>query len=66
MEINQEYLQKTKLYDQFYEDYSKTFQDVQLKKQAQDAFVATLAVFEEQMHLLEDNLKGAAPCEIQP
>ncbi|KAG8197034.1 hypothetical protein JTE90_004303 [Oedothorax gibbosus] len=66
MAINQEYLQKTKLYDQFYEDYSKTFQDVQLKKQAQDAFVATLAVFEEQMHLLEDNLKGAAPCEIQP
>ncbi|XP_055949573.1 phosphatidylinositol 3-kinase regulatory subunit alpha-like isoform X4 [Argiope bruennichi] len=66
MKINQEYLQKTKLYDQFYEDYSKTFQDVQLKKQAQDAFVATLAVFEEQIHLLEDNLKGAAPCEIQP
>lgn len=64
--INQEYLQKFKLYDQYYEDYSKTLQEVQLKKQAQDAFVATLAVFEEQIHLLKDNIKNATPGEVQP
>lgn len=66
MKINQEYLQKFKLYDQYYENFSKTFQEVHLKKQAQDAFDATLAVFEEQIHLLTENIKSASPNEIQP
>ncbi|XP_035230496.1 phosphatidylinositol 3-kinase regulatory subunit alpha-like isoform X2 [Stegodyphus dumicola] len=64
MKVNQEYLQKTKLFDQFYEDFSKTSQELQLKKQAQDAFDATLSVFEEQMQLLTESIKSAAPCEI--
>lgn len=66
MNINREYLQKTKLYDQFYEDYSKTLQDIQLKKQALDAFRETVLVFEEQMEVLEQSRKDAAPCEIKP
>ncbi|XP_054715372.1 phosphatidylinositol 3-kinase regulatory subunit alpha-like [Uloborus diversus] len=66
MKINQEYLQKTKLYDQYYEDYSKTFQEVQLKKQAHDAFDATLAVFQEQVLILKDHIKTATSSEKQP
>lgn len=66
MKINQEYLQKFKLYDQYYENFNKTVQEVHLKKQAQDAFDATLAVFEEQIHLLTENIKCVSPSEIQP
>ncbi|XP_076318839.1 phosphatidylinositol 3-kinase regulatory subunit alpha-like isoform X2 [Tachypleus tridentatus] len=51
MEINQEYLQKTKQYDQFYEEYSKTLQDIDLHKQALDAFHETVAILEEQIEL---------------
>lgn len=66
MKINQEYLKNLKTYDQFYEDFRKIEQEIHFKKQAQDAFDATLIVFEEQIQLLTDNIKNATPIEIQP
>ncbi|GAB6022370.1 hypothetical protein CHUAL_006488 [Chamberlinius hualienensis] len=64
MDINKEYLSKTKQYDQFYEEYSKTSQDIVLKKQALDAFTETLTFFEEQIQLHEKFQKEAEPHEI--
>jgi phosphoinositide-3-kinase regulatory subunit len=66
MKINQEFLEKSKLFDQYHEDFSKTTQEVILKKQAQDAFDATLVVFEEQINLLTENIRVAAANEINP
>ena len=52
-EVNNEYLKKSKLYDGYYEDYSRCSQEIQLKKQALSAFGEAVAMFEEQIKLHE-------------
>ncbi|XP_013780715.1 phosphatidylinositol 3-kinase regulatory subunit alpha-like isoform X1 [Limulus polyphemus] len=64
MEVNKEYLHKTKQYDQFYEDYNKTLQEIQLQRQALDAFNETVAVFEEQIELHAEHQKEAMQHEM--
>ncbi|XP_033127311.1 phosphatidylinositol 3-kinase regulatory subunit alpha-like [Anneissia japonica] len=64
LEKNQEYLAKTKQYDLYYDEYSKTQQEIQLKQQASDAFNETIKVFEEQMELHQQNQKEANPKDI--
>ncbi|CAM1320694.1 PIK3R3 (predicted) [Pycnogonum litorale] len=65
MNINKDYLYKSKQYDQYYEDYSKTSQEIHLKKQALDAFKETVAVFEEQFNLHESFQEEAQPHEVK-
>ncbi|XP_071952094.1 phosphatidylinositol 3-kinase regulatory subunit alpha-like [Antedon mediterranea] len=64
LEKNLEYLAKTKQYDQWYDEYSKTQQEIQLKQQASDAFNETIKVFEEQMELHLQNQKEANPKDL--
>lgn len=52
-EINKEYLNRSRLYDQLHEDYSRCSQEIQLKKQALDAFDEAVAMFDEQLRLHE-------------
>ncbi|XP_023227085.1 phosphatidylinositol 3-kinase regulatory subunit alpha-like [Centruroides sculpturatus] len=66
MDINREYLQMTKQYDQFYEDFNKTLQEIQLKRQALDAFNETVRLFEGQIELHLQFQKDALPHEIKP
>ncbi|XP_066298836.1 phosphatidylinositol 3-kinase regulatory subunit alpha-like isoform X2 [Branchiostoma lanceolatum] len=47
-ELNKEYLDKSKQYDQLYESYTKSTQEIQMKRQALDAFKETISIFEEQ------------------
>ena len=65
MNVNKEYLGKSKQFDQYHEDFSKTLQDMNMKRQALDAFTETLAFFEEQIQLQEKFYKEADPHEIK-
>lgn len=65
MNINKDYICKSKQYDQYYEDYSKASQEIHLKKQALDAFRETVQVFEEQFKLYELFHSEAQPHEIK-
>lgn len=64
MRINKEYLAKSKEYDQFYDSFTRTVQDIALKRQALDAFTETLAFFEEQIQMQGKFQKEAEPHEI--
>ena len=63
-DVQQEYLTKSRQYDQFHEDYSRCTQEIQLKKQALDAFDEAVAMFDEQMRLHEKFQREAHRHEI--
>lgn len=50
-EINRSYLEKSRQYDKFYDEYQKTSQNVMLKRQAVEAFTATLSLYDDQIEL---------------
>ena len=54
----------SRLYDQYYEDYTRCSQEIVLKKQALDAFGEAVAMFEEQMKLHEKFQREAHRHEI--
>ena len=63
-DVNREYLSRSRLYDQYYEDYSRCSQEIQLKKQAMDAFAEAVLMFEEQLKLHEKFQREAHRHEI--
>lgn len=65
VEINKEYLSKTKTYDDYSEDFMNSSQDIQLKHQALDAFRGAVAMFEEQIRIQERYQREAQPHEIK-
>jgi phosphoinositide-3-kinase regulatory subunit len=50
-EINKEFKIKTKQYDQFNDDYSRTSQEIQSQRQALDSFNVCIALLEEHLKL---------------
>ncbi|ELT95404.1 hypothetical protein CAPTEDRAFT_179314 [Capitella teleta] len=64
LEHHKEYMKKTQLFDQHYDEHTKISQDLQLKHQALDAFKETVVVFEEQLKLHESFKKHATAHEL--
>lgn len=56
---------KTKLYDDYSEDFVQTSREIQTKRQALDAFKETVAMFEEQIRMQEKYQSEAQPHEIK-
>jgi len=48
-DINREYQDQSKMYDRYYDDYQQVAQNINLKRQALEAFQATLTLFQEQI-----------------
>ncbi|CAH1393870.1 unnamed protein product [Nezara viridula] len=65
VELNEEYYSKTKTYDDYFEDFTTTSKEIQLKRQALDAFKETVAMFEEQIKIQEKYKIEAQPHEIK-
>lgn len=65
LKINREYLTKTKQFDQYYEDYSKSLQQITIMKQALFAFTETLKIYDDQIRLHEQFHKEAQPHEVR-
>ncbi|XP_075219878.1 phosphatidylinositol 3-kinase regulatory subunit alpha isoform X2 [Lycorma delicatula] len=65
IEINKEYMTKTKTYDDYSEEFEMTSKEIQLKRQALDAFNETVAMFAEQIKLQERFQKEAQPHEVK-
>jgi len=65
VELDKDYEMKTKLYDDYSEDFVLTSKEIQLKRQALDAFSETVSMFEEQIRLQEKFQKEAQPHEIK-
>lgn len=65
VELDREYVAKTKTFDNYSEDFLLTSKDIQMKRQALDAFRETVAMFEEQIKLQEKFQKEAQPHEIK-
>eukprot|EP00092_Neocalanus_flemingeri_P025498 GFUD01027646.1.p1 GENE.GFUD01027646.1~~GFUD01027646.1.p1 ORF type:complete len:436 (+),score=135.05 GFUD01027646.1:91-1398(+) len=62
-EINRNYLEKSKLYDKYYENYQNAAQDILLKRQALDAFHEAVIMFDEQILLHQAQQDAAFPHE---
>jgi len=62
-EINRNYLERSKLYDKYYEEYQKASQDIMLKRQALDAFNEAVSMFDEQIELHKTFQENAFPHE---
>jgi len=62
-EINRAYLEKSKLYDKFYEDYQSVANDILMKRQALDAFHEAIKMFDEQIDLHKQQQEAAFPHE---
>uniref|UniRef100_A0AAU7B9P6 Phosphoinositide-3-kinase regulatory subunit alpha n=1 Tax=Pyrrhocoris apterus TaxID=37000 RepID=A0AAU7B9P6_PYRAP len=65
VELNEEYYSKTKTFDEYFEGFSVTTKEIQLKRQALDAFKETVAMFEEQIKIQEKFQKEAQPHEVK-
>ncbi|KAJ9593700.1 hypothetical protein L9F63_014748, partial [Diploptera punctata] len=65
IEINKEYVSKTKMYDDYSEDFTHTSQEIQLKNQALEAFRGAVTMFEEQIRIQEKYQHEAQPHEIK-
>ncbi|XP_038152000.1 phosphatidylinositol 3-kinase regulatory subunit gamma-like isoform X5 [Cyprinodon tularosa] len=52
-EYHSQYQEKSKEYDLLYEEYTKTSQEIQMKRTAIEAFNETIKIFEEQCHTQE-------------
>ena len=65
-EINQNYHDKSKLYDMFYEQYQSAVQEILLKRQALDSFNAAIQMFDEQVgsggYSSNRNSRNGLPC----
>lgn len=48
-DINREYQDQSKMYDRYYDEYQQVAQSINLKRQALEAFQATLSLFQEQI-----------------
>lgn len=56
---------KTRQFDTYYENYSKSMQQITVMKQAPYAYAETMTVYEEQIKLYEKFQKEAQPHEIR-
>ncbi len=63
-DVHQEYLARSRKYDGLYEECSRCLQEIQLKKQALDAFDEAVSMFEEQLRLHEKFQREAHRHEI--
>ncbi len=63
-DVHHEYLARSRLYDQYHDDYSRCSQEIQLKKQALDAFDEAVVMFEDQLRLHEKFQREAHRHEI--
>lgn len=61
--INASYLDKSRQYDKFYEDYQRTLQSIQHKRQAVEAFGATVALYRGHIELHESQRDKVFPHE---
>ncbi|KAM9481974.1 phosphoinositide-3-kinase, regulatory subunit 3b (gamma) isoform 2-T3 [Clarias gariepinus] len=52
-EYHNQYQEKSKEYDRLYDEYTKTSQEIQMKRTAIEAFNETIKIFEEQCHTQE-------------
>nr|CAD7401919.1 unnamed protein product [Timema cristinae] len=64
-EIHEEYMLKTKTYDDYSEDFTRTSQEIILKRQALDAFTEAVSMFKDQIKLHDKFQKEAQPHEIK-
>lgn len=62
-EINRNYLEKSKLYDRYYEQYQTAAQDILTKRQALDAFHEAVTMFDEHIELHKSLQDSAFPHE---
>ncbi|XP_024081756.1 phosphatidylinositol 3-kinase regulatory subunit alpha isoform X2 [Cimex lectularius] len=65
VELYGEFETKNKAHSEYSEDFSTTSKEIQLKKQALEAFKETVAMFEEQIKIQEKFQKKAEPHEIK-
>lgn len=65
VEIHKEYIAKSRMYDECYEDFLRSSQEIQLKHQALDAFREAVAMFEDQIRIQEKYQREAQPHEIK-
>ncbi|KAK9507473.1 hypothetical protein O3M35_007325 [Rhynocoris fuscipes] len=65
VELNSEYVGKSKTYSEYSDEFSATSKEIQLKRQALDAFKETVGMFEDQIKLQEKFQKEAQPHEIK-
>ncbi|XP_046457115.1 phosphatidylinositol 3-kinase regulatory subunit alpha-like isoform X4 [Daphnia pulex] len=63
-DVHHEYLARSRLYDQYHDDYSRCSHEIQFKKTALDAFDEAVAMFEEQLRLQEKFQREAHRHEI--
>ncbi|XP_056409228.1 phosphatidylinositol 3-kinase regulatory subunit gamma isoform X1 [Hyla sarda] len=61
-EYHSQYQDKSKEYDGLYEEYTKTSQEIQMKRTAIEAFNETIKIFEEQCHSQERYSKKIVDC----
>ncbi|XP_063228380.1 phosphatidylinositol 3-kinase regulatory subunit gamma-like [Bacillus rossius redtenbacheri] len=65
VEIHKEYMLKTETYDNYYEVFSRTSQEIGLKRQALDAFVEAVGMFKDQLAVQESFKSKAQPHEVK-
>lgn len=65
VEIHKEYFNKTRMYDDYSEDFMHTSQEIQLKNQALEAFRGAVVMFKEQIQVQREYQHEAQPHEIK-
>lgn len=65
IELHEDFLSKTKSYDSYSEDLNTTSKEINVKRQAVEAFVETVKMFEDQIKLQEKFQKDAQPHEVK-
>nr|AKK23736.1 phosphatidylinositol-3-kinase p85 alpha [Nilaparvata lugens] len=65
LEIHDTYVAKTKQYDEYSEEFENINKEINLKRQALDAFIETVIMFEDQIKLQERFQKEAQPHEVK-
>ena len=63
-DINKKYLNKSQLYDELYEDYQSTAQNIVQERQALESFREVVLMFEEQLNLHQIQQEEAFPHEV--
>jgi len=62
-EVNRNYLEKSTKYDSFYDEYCKTTTNINLNRQACEAFKTTVSFFKDQIELAKRSQERAFPHE---
>ncbi|CAN7937568.1 unnamed protein product, partial [Ixodes hexagonus] len=65
MEVNREYLSKSKQFDQFHDQFNRLSQELQIKNQALQSFAEAEAMFLEQAKVLQQFQKDAPDHELK-